>query len=176
MCYICLRFTKFDNTIIYMKLFIPLAIFFLALAGCGKEKFSSEPKITFNYITPNTYKNGLALDSAGPILSLQLTDKEGDFGFNDNEDTSYVYVKNLTIPPFNVDSLKFPTAAGIRRSNLDAEILVDLKRARGILTGSDPAPFKPYVDTLYFEVYVKDFAGNKSNVLKTEKPVFYTTR
>ncbi len=31
---------------------------------------------------------------------------------------------------------------------------------------------RPFVDTLYFEVYVTDFAKNKSNVIKTDKPVY----
>jgi hypothetical protein len=28
-------------------------------------------------------------------------------------------------------------------------------------------------DTIYYEIYIKDFAKNKSNVIRSDKPVYY---
>jgi hypothetical protein len=103
----------------------------------------------------------------GPILTLHLTDAEGDFGFVDRQDTSYVYLKNISIPPFKIDSVKFPTIPNQIKNNLNVDVEVLL---RSVLAISGRP--RPHVDTLYFEAYVKDFAKNKSNVIVTEKPVY----
>lgn len=152
------------------QLFTFFAIVLIA-SSCGKDKFTSAPQITFIDITPNVYKIA-PITTAGPLLKIRLTDKEGDFGFAEFEDTSYVYVKNITVPPFDIDSAKFPTNPSIKRADLNAEIVVDLKFLRGIVTKLTPAPRPNYTDTVFYEVYVRDFAGNKSNVIKTSKALF----
>lgn len=139
----------------------------IILASCSKDKYTSEPQIEFKSLSPNTYKAGSTVFVQGPILRIQLRDAEGDFGFNDNSDTSYVFIKNITIPPFNEDSLKFPSSNGIKRKNFNAEIAVDLKSGSGLLASSG----KP-VDTVFFEVFVKDFAKHKSNVIQTSTPLY----
>lgn len=151
-----------------MMRFSALLLLTIVFASCNKDKYTSEPQIKFKSISPNNYKFGTPIDQPGPVLKIQLTDAEGDFGFNDNQDTSYVYVKNITIPPYNIDSLKFPSASSIKRSNLDAEVAVDLKNGSGLLQGSGIG-----TDTLFFEVYVMDFAKHKSNVIKTTTPVYF---
>ncbi len=78
-------------------------------------------------------------------------------------------VKNLTTSPFDIDSLKFPVLNNIAQKDFNAEVSFDLSQARGILRGTG---IRGRTDTLYFEVYVKDFAKNKSNVIKTDKPFF----
>jgi hypothetical protein len=153
----------------YTLLIIAVCLLFTA---CKKDKFTTAPQISFNSYEPNTWYSNSTI-SPGPMLNIQLTDAEGDFGFNDNKDTSYVYIKNLTIPPFDIDSLKFPVLSNtVAKKNFNAEISVDLREGRGILRGSG---IRNRVDTLYFEVYVKDFAKNKSNVIKTTKPFYLIT-
>ncbi|MCY7291203.1 MAG: hypothetical protein LH615_03380, partial [Ferruginibacter sp.] len=85
-------------------------------------------------------------------------------------DTSYVYVKNIKVPPFKIDSLKFPVLTAISGSRLDADVEVNLRSVlASTYTSGRP---RPYTDTLQFEVYVKDFAKNKSNVLSVG-PVYF---
>lgn len=158
-----------------MKKFLSFLGLSILLTACGKDKFTSVPQISFNSLTPNTYQRGTNINAEGPKLSIQLTDAEGDFRFVPGEDTSYVYVKNLTIPPFNIDSIPFPSASALQRKDLNAEVIVDLKFGRGILTGTQNPLRRPFVDTVYFEVYVKDLAKNKSNVIKTADPLFFIT-
>ena len=102
-------------------------------------------------------------------MSFQLWDAEGDFGFQDGKDTSYVYVKTyLNNIPRGEDSLKFPSLPGINRSNLNVDINVLLSTL--LITYSDLNV--PQTDTFTFDVYVRDFANNKSNTITTD-PVYY---
>lgn len=151
----------------YILIFAVIAMGFLS---CNKDKFNTVPEIKFKNISPDTWYSNNLDPTQGPILTINLTDAEGDFGFKDNSDTSYVYVKNIKVPPFRIDSLKFPILTAISGSKIDVDVEVNL---RSVLAKTI-RPIRPYTDTLQFEVYVKDFAKNKSNVL-TVGPVYYIT-
>jgi len=158
-----------------MRITFLLAILVVAFSACKKDKYTTAPQIRFNSLSPNTFIAGRPVGSQqSPLLSIQLTDAEGDFGSEVGVDTSYVYIKNMTIPPYDLDSLFFPPIGNIKKKDLNAEITVDLSQGRGLLVGTASVPTHPFVDTLRFEVYVKDFEGNKSNVITTE-PVYYIT-
>ena len=151
-----------------MRIPLCIAALLLMLSSCKKDKYTTAPQIKFNSIKPNVaYSNSLD-PTSGPVLSIQLTDREGDFGFS-SKDTSYVYVKNITIVPNKTDSFKFPAGlSSVNRKDLNVEVNVLIN---SVLQTSN-RPNRPYTDTLYFEVYVQDFAKNKSNIITTS-PVFY---
>ena len=136
--------------------------------SCKKDKYSSTPQITYTSLSPDSWSRENLNPNGGPLLTFQLTDAEGDFGFQDGKDTSYVYVKNLTIPPFEMDSFKFPALPLSDKKNLNVAVDVSLTEA----LKCSPLP-SPHTDTIYFEVYVQDFAKNKSNVLQLPQPVYY---
>ena len=145
-----------------------LAVAFAAFCvSCNKNKYTTAPQIKFKSITSPFI---FTLDvKQSPILTIEITDAEGDIGFKDGKDTSYVYVKNLTIPPFLSDSFQFPKSIStVKGKDFKADVDVAI---RSILATSANAA--PYTDTLFFEVYVKDFAKNKSNVIRTDKPLLY---
>lgn len=152
-----------------MRYILIFAVIALGFLSCSKDKFNTVPEIKFKKISPDTWYTDNLDPTQGPVLTFSLTDAEGDFGFNDNADTSYVYVKNIKVPPFKIDSLKFPVLTGLNRSNLNVDIEVNI---RSVLASSYTGGARPYVDTLQFEVYVKDFAKNKSNVIIAQ-PVYY---
>ena len=147
-----------------MRYLIIIVVAALFITACKKDKFTTVPQISFKSFTPNVWFIN-STSQTGPMLNIKLTDAEGDFGFSDNKDTSYVYVKNLTIPPFNIDSLKFPDLGSAAKKNFDVEVSVDLKGGLGILQGSG---ISHKTDTVFYEIYVKDFAKNKSNVIKSD--------
>lgn len=153
-----------------MRYILIFAVIALGFLSCNKDKFNTVPEIKFKSISPDTWYSTNLDPNQGPILTISLTDAEGDFGFKDNSDTSYVYVKNTKIPPFRIDSLKFPVLSAISGSKLDVDIEVNI---RSVLAKTI-RPIRPYTDTLQFEVYVKDFAKNKSNVLSVG-PLYYIT-
>ena len=153
-----------------MRYILIFAVIALGFLSCNKDKFNTVPEIKFKNISPDTWYSNNLDPTQGPMLTINLTDAEGDFGFKDNSDTSYVYVKNIKVAPFRIDSLKFPVLTAISGSRLDVDVEVNL---RSVLARTI-RPLRPYTDTLQFEVYVKDFAKNKSNVL-TVGPVYYIT-
>ncbi len=153
-----------------MRYILIFAVIALGFLSCNKDKFTTVPQIKFKSISPDTWYSTNYDPTQGPMLTVNLTDAEGDFGFKDNSDTSYVYVKNITVPPFKIDSLKFPDLTAINGSRIDVDIEVNLRSV--LATTYTSGRPRPYTDTLNFEVYVKDFAKNKSNVLSVG-PVYF---
>ncbi|MEO7045668.1 MAG: hypothetical protein ABI091_10215 [Ferruginibacter sp.] len=151
------------------------SIFLVVLSSCSKDKFTSAPQIKFKSIAPNYFYDGTFSTDfpALPILHFQLTDAEGDIGINDTSHSSYVYIRNITTNPNELDSVKFPDLSKINHKNLNADIAISLFDQQDLLLVPDPGPGnRPHTDTLYYEVYVKDFANNKSNVVKMG-PLYY---
>ena len=150
-----------------MRQLIIAVVLVAVCISCNKNKYTTAPQIKFKSITSSFPQNNInPLES--PILTIEVTDAEGDIGFKDGKDTSYVYVKNLTTAPFLSDSFKFPKSlSAVAGKDFKADVDIAIRR---ILV---PTAATPHTDTLYFEVYVKDFAKHKSNVIKTDKPLLF---
>ncbi len=150
----------------YAFLILLAAIIF---SSCKKSGFDTIPHITFNSLSPGSWQSTSTAIN-GPWLKFQLNDAEGDFGFQDTS-VSYVFVKRFSSGLSTVDSFSFPfpNLPIADKKNLDVEVTVDLNFAL------PPRAMRPRVDTLYYEFYVKDFAGNKSNVLRNPEPFYYIT-
>ncbi|NOU37332.1 MAG: hypothetical protein HOO89_01360 [Ferruginibacter sp.] len=155
-----------------MRYILLTIVVFLGFVSCKKNNGNSAPEIKFKKIASPIFSSD---PNALPLLTIEVKDAEGDLGFLENKDTSYIYIKNLTVPPFKIDSFKFPKEInGITKSNFKALVDIDIENkgapggGRGVLATNGGAR-----DTLYFEVYVKDFAKNKSNVIKTDDPLLY---
>ena len=104
-------------------------------------------------------------------MVLEITDAEGDLGNISATEISKVYIKNTLTN--KEDSIDFPDLRSVSKSNFKANIEIGLFSVMG--GRSLPFNQRPYQDTLHFEVYVKDFAKNKSNVILTDKPFIYYT-
>jgi hypothetical protein len=142
----------------------------LLFTACKKDKFTTVPQISFKSISPNSaYSNIPLSQQQAPVLTLTVTDAEGDLGFVDGKDTAKIFIKNL-LTNFEDSSFLFPNISGVTTKDFKADIQIEL----GSMLRASTRP-RPKVDTLYFEVYIKDFAKNKSNVIKTADPVFYIT-
>jgi hypothetical protein len=151
-----------------MKRLLTSFLLLLILASCNKDKFTSQPQIRFNSLNPN-YWTSDNTSFFGPKISFNLRDAEGDFGFED-VDISYVYLRNAADSVSPPDSLPFPNMLITGKNSLDVDVEVD------IVSALPPAHIPGnYTDTIYYDIYVKDFAGNKSNVIRTTTPLFYYT-
>jgi hypothetical protein len=140
----------------------------LLLSACNKDKFTTAPQIKFKSISPEEVVSGTL--SPDPVLTISITDAEGDIGIT-SKDTAFIYLKNLLTNDF--DSLPFPDLQGVVKSKFKAD--VEATTTKVFKCKSLPGGTL-HTDILYFEVYVKDFAKNKSNVIRTDKPVYYTCR
>jgi hypothetical protein len=158
-----------------MKYLIVFFCICLFAFSCKKSGESTAPKIKFKSITSEMRSSQSS--NIKPYLVIQVSDEEGDFGFNEGKDTSYIYIKNITAVPNFIDSFKFPAILAklpstTFKSYVDVEIDIN-----GTGTGQKLASEIPNNnqtrDSLYYEVYVKDFAKNKSNVIKTETPLVF---
>ena len=147
-----------------MRYILSIAFIALLIAGCKKDKFTTVPQITFKDISPNVYQTNTA-DADFPVMTLHITDAEGDLGLVPGKDTSFLYIINLR--NFKPDSVVLlPNLGSSAKANFEGDIKVNMKRFVG---GSGTSTR----DAIYFNIYVKDFAKNKSNVIKTDKPVYY---
>lgn len=151
-----------------MRFTLVFAIIVLFFAACKKDKFTTAPQISFKSYNPDQGSN-YSNNSNEPVMILEITDAEGDLGFIAGKDTAKIYIKNLLTN--KEDSLIFPDLRAAGKSNFKAEIQLGLLNVMG--GRSLPVNQRPYVDTLFFEVYVTDFAKNKSNVLVTDQPFYY---
>jgi hypothetical protein len=143
----------------YTLLILGTLFFF---TGCKKDKFTTVPVITFKSFKPDFYSTNTP-PGGFPVMIIHVTDLEGDLGFVSGKDTSFIYITNLKTNKF--DSLRLPNIANSAKKNFEGDIEVDMK---GFLS-----PGGPIQDTTYYNVYIKDFAKNKSNVIKTDKPIYY---
>ena len=157
-----------------MRYLISAVFVLMIFISCKKNKYTTVPQITFKSITPSFHSSSILPPDQGPKLTIEVTDAEGDLGFSDNKDTSYIYVKNITVPPYKSDSFKFPASlSAATHKNFKAAVDVALEGDAthgGVL---DRTCASGCTDTLYFEVYLKDFAKNKSNLIRTDKPLLF---
>ena len=149
-----------------MRNTIIIFIISLLAVSCSKDKYTSAPQIKFESVSPDRVTSGITLGSPGiPVITLSVTDSEGDLGFKTGKDTSYIYIKNLLIN--RLDSFVLPDIQSVTTKNFQADIRINVF---DILRGSSRA--RPKVDTLRYEIYVVDFAKNKSNKVTTA-PIYY---
>ncbi len=154
-----------------MRYTIIIFLISILAVSCGKDKYTTNPQIEYKSLKPNAIRSDLPFQVL-PQLTIRITDSEGDLGFDPpNDDTSFVYIRTIvngTIVNV-VDSFPMPDIKSVVGKNYEADLFIT-------------PPFKrstrpsPKTDTLFYEIYVKDFARNKSNVITTTDPVFYDIR
>ncbi len=170
---------KFEYKLELMKYILFTFSLALVIASCKKSDGNSIPEIKFKKITSPLINN--TSSSTIPILTISVKDADGDFGFKEGSDSSYIFIKNVTVAPFKMDSFKFPSNianANIINNWVQADIVMN--KGEGGNNGLNPIygtirPNRPYTDSLFFEVYIKDFKKNKSNVIRTIDPLLFIT-
>ncbi|MBK6380837.1 MAG: hypothetical protein IPO01_17400 [Chitinophagaceae bacterium] len=153
-----------------MRYSLLFAIAILFFTACKKDKYTTAPQIVFKSFNPAEGSTYNRVDDQ-PVMVLEITDAEGDLGNISATEISKVYIKNTLTN--KEDSIDFPDLRSVSKSNFKANIEIGLFSVMG--GRSLPFNQRPYQDTLHFEVYVKDFAKNKSNVILTDKPFIYYT-
>ncbi len=143
-----------------MRATILVLVIGIIFSACKKDKYTSAPQIKYKSLSSNVYVNTTQQGYVPPEINFTITDSEGDLG-----DTAFIHVKNLLSG--RIDSFRFPELVGATKKNLKAEVSV------WTISGCDGTiPPGGRIDTMYYEVYVTDFAKNKSNTIVTEDPVY----
>ncbi len=149
-----------------MRIVFTIVILSILFISCKKDKYTTAPQITFKSISPDVVTQDP--NQTFPVLKLGITDSEGDVGFKSGKDTAFVYIVNKLFPT-QLDSIPFPDIQSAGSHNFKADIDVSLKK----FLRHNCTPPANVTDTIYFDIYVKDFAKNKSNVINTPDPVYY---
>lgn len=148
-----------------MRIISAVFLTVLIFAGCKKDKFTTVPQLKFKSVSPDTWKRGTLITSPDiPVLTLHVTDAEGDLGFVSGKDTSFVYIKNLRTNKF--DSLRLPDITKSTSKNFQGDVEINMFNYIDV-------PDQSKKDTIYFDVYIKDFAKNQSNTIRTDKPIYW---
>jgi hypothetical protein len=143
-----------------------ITILSLLFITCKKDSTDSAPVITYESISPNSIHSSITNNNQQfPILTIHIKDADGDLGLISGKDTSFIFIKNILTG--SQDSLQFPDLSGSAK-NFEGDVIIPLPSS--VLT-SDGAP----TDTLYFQVYVKDFARQTSDTIITQDPVYFYT-
>jgi hypothetical protein len=151
-----------------MRNTIIILLISLIAASCGKDKYTTAPQIKFKSVSPNRVSSGVIIGSDGiPLITISVTDAEGDLGFKTAKDTSYIYIRNLLVN--RIDSFFLPDIQSVASKNFQADIRIN---TFDILRGSNRP--RPKVDTIIYEMYVVDFNKHKSNIITTD-PIYYET-
>ncbi len=145
-----------------MRYRLMVLIAMTVLASCSKDKFESTPKIEYKSIS---FTDVSFNSSAIPVLTFKLTDAEGDLGPIKNNDTYYVYIKNNLTG--DLDSLEFPDLGSAAGKNFSGDVEVNLNLKHLCI------PVSQVTDTIFYDIYVKDYGKNKSNVITTPNPVLF---
>ena len=150
----------------YTLLIVMLA---MMLSACKKDKYTTAPQISYKSIKPDVISLNIPIPNQQiPVLTIKITDAEGDIGFIDHQDTSKLFIKNLLTGKTD-STLLLPDISSAIIKNFQAE--VGIKLSSNILIEGTTRP-RPKTDTIYYEIYIKDFAKNKSNVIRTDDPVY----
>lgn len=144
-----------------------VSIFFLL--SCSKDKFTDIPQLEYKSLDRNQWVGTIINGQVPPHIILEVTDGNGDLGFIPGKDTSFVFVKNIVTGA--TDSIRFPNLEAAAKKNFKAEIEVSLFN----VMRRSSSTVRPLFDTFYYEVYIKDFARNKSNVVVTTDPFYLIT-
>lgn len=146
----------------YLALLLLLAV---SVVSCEKNTVSKIPQIGLLSFGPPVVR--VNIDTARLIFSIR--DGDGDLGLPQNGTDYDIYIKDFRYPEAGFTGYFFPI--------IDVNIEDPAKGVRGICEFQ----FLPFMlvprldsihitngDTTHFEFYIKDRAGNTSNVLSTE--------
>jgi len=157
-----------------LKYTIFLSLLFI-LACTKPPDYSDVPEIQFVNFSKSTLLQGFGANNDFTYLTISFTDGDGDLG---GDTVSTVYFDDLRTPGYDFLEFGAPLIPEQGTGNgISGEMIVTLPTTCCIhpdpLFSSDGcnAPFEQtgvLRDTVIYEVYILDRAGNKSNVIRTD--------
>ena len=142
----------------------------LLVIGCTKPpEYPPEPAIEFLRVDRDTFRQGTGLQDS-VWVTIGFTDGDGDIGFDDGGPVNLFLTdlrKNVA-----ADNFRIPQVPVLGANNgLEGEIQFKLFQTCCIFPGGIPLPCQPSdefpFDTVQYEIYMVDRAGNESNRVVT---------
>jgi len=156
----------------YIASFLILGLLFI---GCAKPPdYPIEPVIEYQSISTNLISQSFA-DEDIILATISFTDGDGDIGNDDRETT--IFIKDLRDGTFNNSATVLPKVPEPGANNgISGEIIFRIFQSCCIWPPQfQQAPCTPStdypLDTINYEIYIVDRAGNESNRIQLE-PIF----
>jgi hypothetical protein len=144
-------------------------LIFVAFATCIRPpNYPVEPQIAFSNMTKNVMRQGYGSEDS-VYISLTFTDGDGDLGGTSGKDSLNVFItdRRNNKPVEQTYRIPFVPEAGAK-NGISGEIKFLMFTTCCLsLEPCRPRPSKP-IDTLVYEIYIKDRAGHKSNAVQTQ--------
>lgn len=149
-----------------IKYFIPSLILVLGFSACiNPPDYPVEPVISFDSMTKNTMNQDILGLRDSTFVFIKFTDGDGDLGA-DNNSTS-LFLIDTRQPNAEVTGYAIPKIPEEGSGNgINGRIRIKLYTSCCIYPDGFPAcqPYAAYpTDTLVYQLYIKDRAGNESN-------------
>jgi hypothetical protein len=137
-----------------------LACFLLAgFASCKKKSTSNVPQLSFIKLTPDTTQQGAAFDTIA--IMFNITDNIANLA------SGYIYYQDSRFDTgYTQDILPSVSISGVDPSTSVSGICTYYMLSANILVRPDSIHQK-FGDTLHYEFYITDQAGNTSNHFTT---------
>lgn len=151
--------------------FYIILLFILGLKACiNAPDYPDEPVIEYIGVSKSSMiQDNLNTDSL--FLYFSFTDGDGDLGHNPNDTSRNVFIRDLRTGNIQ-DRFKSPyiPEEGIG-NGISGDMQLLLYTTCCLFPNNIPpcsAPSQYPIDTLIYEIYIKDRAGNVSNTITTE--------
>lgn len=148
-----------------------LCLLIVAFATCIRPPdYSIEPQIAFKSMTKTAMRQGFGSEDS-VYVTLSFTDGDGDLGGISGTDSLNVFItdKRNNKPVEQTFRIPFVPEAGAK-NGISGEIRFLMYTTCCLsLEPCKATPNRP-TDTLIYDIYIKDRAGHKSNVVQT-KPI-----
>lgn len=156
------------------KIFLLLSLVAL-FASCVKKPGSYPPEPQIYYLSTRPNLVNFKDTSSGVKIELKFTDGDGDIGRDPKQEVNSVFIRyskdtssgtDYTFPqpfPF-IDENMRPKDGGL-------EGFITINLGRQYFSVTDSLHLALGKDTVYWDVYIKDDAGHKSNVIRTD-PIY----
>lgn len=163
--------------ILSKKALLLIGIAFPILSACYKEPdFSTIPSIEYvGFQKQIRLDQFSAANKDSVTISLKFQDGDGDLGYSTDEvkDAYQTSNYNYVVRPFRKKNGKLTEYTPLESlSGYFPRLKKDDKPnpIEGVLDYSIdfPHPFTPKRDSLQFQIYIKDRAGNVSNIIETD--------
>lgn len=149
-----------------LKKYLPLLVLLVIAGGCDKGKLDTRPSIELKKINGTEFLlDSVTFQVPDLVITLEYNDKEGDLGGG-----IVTYIRNRT----NLDPIENPAA----NDKIDTirSILPDFpKTSTGEVDIRFPGGFliedPRDNDTMFFQIFVQDVAGNVSDTISTPQVV-----
>lgn len=152
---------------LYSILLIATVVGFVA---CKKSSTGNPiPVIAYSGMSTDSINNGSSKDTLS--ITFTIVDGDGDLGNNPNVSND-IFLKDsrsVTNEEIGFSMPEIPKGVIKEGNSANIHCTVNISAALYLLL----RPTRPLGDTLSFDIYIKDKAGNKSNVITTHPIYIY---